>query len=337
MNDPKIDTSSTPEDPGLTPQVISAAYRLLLDREPEDEQVTKRALGYGTRAQLLQAILSSNEFRRRNPLITRLNNLPLELPRLDIDADLAGPDRDRLFEHIKAKWTSLGEAKPHWSVLSNPLFAGEITPEVEQRFYGTGAVELKEVQALLDRAGRSTDEFADMVEYGCGLGRMTLQFGRIIPRVTGLDISTAHLRLARDMAERMGAANVAFETADLPDFGMRDPFDFWYSRIVLQHNPPPLIKAILRRALERLRPGGVAIFQVPTHSVNYSFGLEAYIGSRDGAGDIEMHCLPQRDVLDVVAETGCRPCEIREDRSVNIPQYWISNTFVVEKPPAERR
>lgn len=322
------------ESEGVNRATVIAAYRLLLDRAPESEAAVAKALGYGTMVRLRHAFITSNEYRRKNPLSAKLNNLPLDLPRLSVESELAGADRDRLFEHIKAKWTKLGAEKPHWSVLSNPMFEGTITPQAEAQFYATGVGELKEVEALLARAGRTIGDFADMVEYGCGLGRMTLQFARAVPEVTGLDISTAHLDLARSMAGRIGVSNVRFQTAVLPDFGMTAPFDFWYSRIVLQHNPPPLIKAILTRALAMLRPGGMAIFQVPTHAVNYAFALESYLASREGAGDIEMHCLPQRDVLDVIAAAGCRPCEIREDRSVNIPQYWISNTFVVEKPAA---
>lgn len=322
---------SVPESPSLTRETVEAAYRLLLDRAPDSEAAIRSGIGYGTRTRLRHAIITSNEYRRKNPLSIKLNNLPLNLPRLQIQADLDDADCARLFAHIKAKWTRLGQERPHWSVLSNPLYEGEVSPEAEEQFYRTGANELAEVEALLTRAGHAFAHFSNMVEYGCGLGRMTLQFARVVPRVSGLDISTTHLDLAAATAAQTGVENVAFKTASLPDFGMSDGFDFWYSRIVLQHNPPPLIKAILSRALSMLRPGGVAIFQVPTHAVNYSFELASYLRSRAGAGDIEMHCLPQREVLDVVAETGCRPCEIREDRSVDIPQYWISNTFVVEK------
>ena len=40
--------------------------------------------------------------------------------------------------------------------------------------------------------------------------------------------------------------------------------DLVYSLIVLQHNPPPVIRLIVRAFLKALNPGGVAYFQVPT-------------------------------------------------------------------------
>lgn len=145
----------------LTPDLVRSAYMLFLDRNAESDVVVTRALSHGSVKELRVAMLSSSEFRRKNPL--KLNNLPLDLPRLSIESNPEESAQIALFEHIQSKWTKLGAERPY-----------------------------------------------------C-------------------------------------------------------------------------------------------------------------------AGDIEMHCLPQRDVLNVVAEAGCVVCEVREDRSVNIPEYWISNTFVVEK------
>lgn len=319
----------SPGDIPLTPDLVRSAYMLFLDRTAESDAVVTGALSYGSVKGLRAALLASSEFRRKNPL--KLNNLPLDLPRLSIESNPEESAQIALFEHIQSKWTKLGAERPYWSVLSSPVFEREVTPDLEERFYASGAGEMQEVQSLVHRAGRSFSDFSDVVEYGCGLGRMTLQLARSFARVTGIDISTAHLDLARIAAARTNVANIDFRTASLPDLGMTSGFDFWYSRIVLQHNPPPLIKYILQRALTMLRPAGMAIFQVPTHSVGYAFDLKRYMQSRKGAGDIEMHCLPQRDVLEVVAEAGCVVCEVREDRSVDIPEYWISNTFVIEK------
>jgi len=52
----------------ITRNDILAAYRLLLDRVPENEAVIERALSYRTRARLRAAILSSAEFANKNPL-----------------------------------------------------------------------------------------------------------------------------------------------------------------------------------------------------------------------------------------------------------------------------
>jgi trans-aconitate methyltransferase len=112
---------------------------------------------------------------------------------------------------------------------------------------------------------------------------------------------------------------------------MTEPFDLWFSRIVLQHNSPPVMALILRRALSLLAPGGVAVFQVPTYAKNYSFRLDGYLNRIAGEGEIEMHVLPQPVVFAIAASAGCTPMEVLEDGSVGIAG-WQSSTFVFHKP-----
>jgi hypothetical protein len=111
---------------------------------------------------------------------------------------------------------------------------------------------------------------------------------------------------------------------------MAEPFDVWFSYIVLQHNPPPVIAMVLRRALSMLAPGGVAIFQLPTHALGYRFDLAAYLAA-PVSDAIEVHCLPQSVVFRLAAEAGCVPLEVREDTAMGPPSHWLSNSFVFAK------
>jgi hypothetical protein len=151
--------------------------------------------------------------------------------------------------------------------------------------------------------------------------------------VVGVDFSWSHLKLAEEAAKQLGVHSIQWvEKRDISkeDLG---PYDLWYSRIALQHNPPSLIDRFLRHGLRDLSCGGMAVFQVPTYSVNYSFNAKLYIEEMDNNPEIEMHCIPQRNILKLIYDCSCRVLEIREDNSVDIPRYWVSNTFVVEKSP----
>ena len=53
-------------------------------------------------------------------------------------------------------------------------------------------------------------------------------------------------------------------------------YDVFFSTIVLQHNPPPLIAYILRQVLTQLNAGGVAFFKVQTYGLGYSLLVFAY-------------------------------------------------------------
>ena len=91
-----------------------------------------------------------------------------------------------------------------------------------------------------------------------------------------------------------------------------EPCDFFYSVIVLQHNPPPVIMELIRIALTALKPGGVAMFQVPTHINDYRFDLKEWLAT-DHALDMQMHCVPQEAVLNLITATGCYLLGLRED------------------------
>jgi hypothetical protein len=98
---------------------------------------------------------------------------------------------------------------------------------------------------------------------------------------------------------------------------------------VLQHNPPPVIAAVLARLLAHLAPGGVGYVQVPVWIPGYRFRVADYLAGLR-TGPMEMHALPQRDLLAIVQDAGCRVRELREDALG--PQFGgISNTLVLEK------
>jgi SAM-dependent methyltransferase len=142
-------------------------------------------------------------------------------------------------------------------------------------------------------------------------------------------VSQRHLEQAKSAIARSGQRNVQFELARLPDFGMHEAFDLWFSRIVLQHNPPPLMAMILRRALNMLAPGGIAIFQLPTYAIDYRFRIQEYLAT-DPAGYYDMHVLPQPALFEIGEECGCSLKEIREENSAGTPN-WISNWIALRK------
>lgn len=86
--------------------------------------------------------------------------------------------------------------------------------------------------------------------------------------------------------------------------------------------------AILARLLAGLAPGGVAIFQIPTHLDGYRFDNAEYLASAQP--QMEINAIPQADIFAIVDAAGCRPLEVREDMAIaDIPA--VSQTFVVQR------
>jgi len=329
----------------LTREQICWAYRVLLDRDPESEKVIIDARSYGSMRRLRAEILACAEFRGRNCLAadapdrpapeipTPPDRLPSTRPRLAIEVAADDAIAVALLARIKLVWEALGEERPHWSVLSADEFRPERIAETEGEFYRSGATDVANLLAALNRAGVEAAALGTLFEFGCGVGRVTAHLARHFPRVVACDLSRSHIRLAESALAAGSIANVTIVPAQPPDFGMAQPFDAWFSRIVLQHNPPPVMRLILERALKLLTPGGVAVFQVPTYAVGYHFRLDEYLACSAGAGEIEMHVLPQAEVFRIADRAGCFPLEVTEDESIGV-QDWISSVFVLRKEPA---
>ncbi len=308
-------------------------YRLFLDREPESEAALA-ALHKADSSSLRQAFVASTEFAglmQRNlslpPTIVSVSAEPNEVD-VDIPKDVA----DQLRSHVQRTWMRLGQEAPHWSVLSSEEYRPSNIAQTEDAFYGSGNQDLTMLLGVLARHGYKPKDLHTCFEFGCGLGRVTMPLSRTFKRVIACDISSSHLAVAQRRSGDLMRTNTTFVLADSGDFGIREGFDLWFSRIVLQHNPPPIMHAILDRAFGKLNKDGLAIFQIPTHATGYRFDARKYVQQITGSGEIEMHCLPQRHIFELARHRGLEVLEVREDFSAGPHEHWISNVFVIRRP-----
>jgi len=318
----------------VSDQDIESVYRLLLGRSPHPDEIAIWRTAQSMDS-LRIATLRSDEF---GALLCRVRNdlrdpiparLPINLPEAVVESEVTPPQMETLLQRVSQTWTQLGRDRPHWSVLSSDYFLPDKIEQTRCDFYASGSEDVDLIHQVLRRHAKVAPKCPRVVEYGCGVGRVTPHLADAFGNVTAIDISTTHMELAR---HAVGRRTVDFRLARWPEFGMARPFDLWFSRLVLQHNPPPLIVLILRRAFELLAPGGMAVFQLPTFAAGYEFEVSRYLKHAPSEGTIEVHCLPQRTVFEVAAEAGCVPVEIREDMDMGPPNCWLSNTFVFAKP-----
>jgi len=256
---------------------------------------------------------------------------PLDWPPIEVEVRASEDQLAAMIQRIAKNFEHMGETEPYWSVLSAEQYRVEHIKENEAEFYGSGREPVSMFEATAARCGVTLGRTMTCFELGCGLGRSTIWLADIFGRVIGADISRPHLRHAEQTARRLGKRNIGFLRVDEPDAIARAPeFDVFFSIIVLQHNPPPIIYKILHTALSKLRPGGIAYFQVPTYRQGYQFRIAEYLGSKNQLGTPEMHVLPQPDLYALFEEVGCRPLEVRED-SASGEGAIVSNRFLLRK------
>ena len=128
----------------------------------------------------------------------------------------------------------------------------------EETFRASGAQDLDAI--VLD--GIALDPSAEILEIGCGVGRLLVPLAKRVAVAHGVDISSVMIAKSKEYAR--GAPNVRTALTDgtfayLPDASL----DFVFSFIVFQHIPD---RAPIRRYVEEaarvLKPGGVFRFQL---------------------------------------------------------------------------
>jgi SAM-dependent methyltransferase len=317
-------------------ELVTAAYRALLRREPDPGglEAYSNAIRSGKDITwLLRSLVGSEEF----VLNESIDKFPLDsAPPMNVQTSATNAQEDRaLWDHVASVWSNFGSTDPYWSVLVDDQWRAKNMTEQEaiEAFYATGEADLLRLEAWLRRNFLELNPDTKCAEYGCGVGRVTEWFARRFQRVLAFDISEPHLEVARKRLSRKGIHNVDYVLVrGKSDLRMLADVDLFYSVIVLQHNPPPIMTDILEEAFAGLKKGGYCFFQVPTYSTNYSFSIDSYWTNVAANKEMEMHFLPQRSVLELARRLDVFPVEVEPDGCIGNQSRWISNTFLMMKP-----
>jgi ubiquinone/menaquinone biosynthesis C-methylase UbiE len=161
------------------------------------------------------------------------------------------------------EWEDLAEIDPMWAILSNPGKRGGGWQDEE--FNESGRAEIARVMQQAAALGLP-DKRDAALDFGCGVGRLTRPLARHFGRCVGVDISERMITTARAHSTHIAnlefMVNVSQKLSAIAD----DSIDFIYSRIVLQHvSSRAAIRSYLAEFARVLAPGGLLIFQLPSH------------------------------------------------------------------------
>jgi SAM-dependent methyltransferase len=316
-------------------EIIAALYQGMLKRDPDSAGFDTHLASLKQRGLLpvVRDFLESAEFKRTHfdpPPGLNLNFSP----RNEVETQLSIDDKVKLWKHIQTVWTKFGEEEPYWSVLTDKKFlAGQFYREnLIESFYDTGSHDLTFFDAFLQRNDVEAPRDATIAEFGCGVGRVTRFLARRYKRVLAFDVSPSHLAAARERLRQENIDNVEFVLLEGPHGLSRlQGVDIFFSLIVLQHNPPPIICDILGRAFHGLASGGIAFFQAPTYGLGYKFALQDYYEGEYNRGDMEIHFVPQQEIFELFDRHNMSPIEVRQDHCIGNYDRWLSNTFLARK------
>ncbi|HEV7768398.1 MAG TPA: class I SAM-dependent methyltransferase [Thermoanaerobaculia bacterium] len=160
-------------------------------------------------------------------------------------------------------WEELARREPYFAVLTNENYLGVASNAVATKeFFETGE---QDIQALLPAIGTMLGRevpLASALDFGCGVGRLTLPLARRAGRVVAVDVAPTMLAHARQNAESSGLHNVTYIESHEMNGLLPDQFDFICSLLVLQHIPVKTGYEIIRTLLRVLAPGGITALHV---------------------------------------------------------------------------
>ncbi len=268
--------------------------------------------------------------RMEQLLVDQLDGLAAAFKPSQVEVEVDEATRARLFEIVARQWAHVGEQMPHFSVLSHEDWRPEqLNAERLAAFYETGRGELVLLKRLLSQVGLGLPCRARCVELGCGVGRVTVHLAPQFGEVEGLDVSPGNLAECERALAVRGITNVRLTRLQTPpDIQQLAPYDLLFSRMVLQHNPPPIQHYLLRELLARLRPGGIAVFQLVTGGPGYGY-LAAQHLQQHATTDFEIHALPMPAALALLRASGCALLDVFRDTAggFNVSSY----TFLAQK------
>ena len=111
-------------------------------------------------------------------------------------------------------------------------------------------------------------EFDEVMDFGCGAGRLLIPMSRLANKAYGVDISPTMRKLTLENASLFGTDVECVETPEiLVKRGVK--VDWVNSCIVLQHIEPQRGYFIINDLLQCVKPGGFATLHVPLFKTAY--------------------------------------------------------------------
>lgn len=163
-------------------------------------------------------------------------------------------------QELQKNWNEFGRRDPLWAILTYPERRGGRW-DLES-FFRSGRDEIAETIAQAEKL-QVPGRRGTALDFGCGVGRLTQALCDWFERASGVDIAPSMIELARQYNRHGSTCEYFVNPHDDLRIFPGDSFDLIYTNRVLQHMRPRYSIAYIREFMRILRPGGLAVFQIP--------------------------------------------------------------------------
>ncbi len=165
---------------------------------------------------------------------------------------------------LRKNWDALAMSDPLWAILTSPDKRGRRWDHDD--FFQTGVNEIAAVMSYIESLGINIKR-RRVLDFGCGVGRLTQPLAGYFHQVIGVDISPSMIELAERYNQHPeNCSYLVNETDDLRCLDSKS-FDFIYSSLTLQHIQTGHSKKYLREFLRVLSRQGLMIFELPSEQL----------------------------------------------------------------------
>ncbi len=161
---------------------------------------------------------------------------------------------------LKQEWEDLAQMDPFWAILTFP--DRKFGKWKVDEFFDTGELEIQQVMRSSRPLGRPLGS-ESVLDFGCGVGRLTRALAGYFEKAYGLDISENMLARARELNQSFGNCQFILNTEPHLEIFTDNTFDMIYTNKVLQHiSSRKIIREYLAEFLRVMKRGGLLVFQL---------------------------------------------------------------------------
>ena len=179
----------------------------------------------------------------------------------------------KIFGHSTDQdWEKYGAHDPYYGVVTNDIYKKEnLTKENKDKFFKSGEDYIEHVFSNIKQL--FGDDFSPVrtLDFGCGVGRLSIPLARRSKYVVGLDISPSMLKEAKTNCDVYDIHNIKFMKSNNAFQRWNEKFDLIHSFIVFQHIPIKYGEKIFKTLLGYLNDEGVGVFHFTYSTVLYGF------------------------------------------------------------------
>ena len=152
----------------------------------------------------------------------------------------------------------------------------------------------------------------NVLEIGCGIGRLLIPMSKIFQNASGIDISSEMVRIGKEKAEGISNCEILENNGTDLSLFSDNYFDFCYSFIVFQHIPDKkIVEEYIKEVSRVLKPGCLFRFQVRGKINSKPKKTTTWDGVQFTSDEI--HIMAEKNNFDI----------LEEDDDTN-EYYWIT-------------